>query len=276
MRRFLLLSVLFGAMPVYITAQDDLYFTPKKSEKKVSSSYEKIDDASTETYYVGSNRDVDEYNRHGLSNYFQKIGSDSLGNDIIEFHSTNVGVTDTLHVYPGANVSYNAEDDYAFSRRMSRFDDFYWYDPWYYGYGYSPYWSSRWGWYGPWYNGWYDPWYYSWYGWNYPYYHHYWNWGWSRPAYVYRGGITGTRNHGTVSRRQSTGRGNFSGYRGKSNRNNTVNNGNFNNRRNVNTYNNNNTMPRPSYNSGSFGGSRGGGGSSGGGSRGGGHFGGRR
>ena len=83
---------------------------------------------------------------------------------------------------------------------MSRFDDFYWYDPWFRGpyYGWhSPWWYSRWGWYDPWYYGygyngwygwydWYDPYFYSWYGWGSPY-----RWGWyggwnyySRPVYV--------------------------------------------------------------------------------------------
>ena len=198
-------------------AQDDLYFTPKKSDKTVKSTPtpEKVESEAT-TYYSGSDRNIDEYNRRGkFGSYFEKIGTDSLGNDIIEFHSSAEDVTDTLAVYPGTKVQYDVDDDYYYSRRMSRFDDFYWYDPWFYGpyYGWhSPWWYSRWGWYDPWYysygyNGlygwygwydWYDPYYYSWYGWGSPY-----RWGWyggwsySRPLYVInsssRTGNTGSR-----------------------------------------------------------------------------------
>lgn len=282
MKRSLLFLVLIGTLPLSMAAQDDLYFTPKKSDKKISSSYEKIE--PEQVYYSGSDRDVDEYNRHGVSSYFQKIGTDSLGNDVIEFHGSNGDVSDTLHIYPGTSINYNVDEDYSYSRHMSRYDDYYWSDPWLYGYyGYSPYWHARWGWYNPWYAGWYDPWYYGygfgWTGWGYPYYHNHWNWGWSRPVYAYRG-HTGTRNHGSVTRPVNTRNGNFSSSRGNSNRNDYTNNGNFNRRNNTinrnqgTTFNNNS---RPSYGGGSFGGSRGGG-SFGGGSRGGGggHFGGRR
>ncbi len=203
MKKLVLLSVLFGALPISMMAQDDLYFTPKKSDKTVKSTPTPKVESEASTYYSGSNRNIDEYNRRGkFGSYFEKIGTDSLGNDIIEFHSSAEDVTDTLAVYPGTKVEYDVDDDYYYSRRMSRFDDFYWYDPWFRGpyYGWhSPWWYSRWGWYDPWYysygyNGlygwygwydWYDPYYYSWYGWGSPY-----RWGWyggwsySRPLYV--------------------------------------------------------------------------------------------
>ena len=103
MKRFLLFAVLVSALPLMMMAQDDLYFIPKKSVKKVASTYEKIDDRPV--YHSGSNRDVDEYNRHGkFGSYFQKIGTDSLGNDIIEFHSGKEDVSDTLAVYPGTKI----------------------------------------------------------------------------------------------------------------------------------------------------------------------------
>ena len=35
MKKLVLLSVLFGALPISMMAQDDLYFTPKKSDKTV-------------------------------------------------------------------------------------------------------------------------------------------------------------------------------------------------------------------------------------------------
>lgn len=213
MKKLVLLSVLFGALPISMMAQDDLYFTPKKSDKTVKSTPTPKVESEATTYYSGSDRNIDEYNRRGkFGSYFEKIGTDSLGNDIIEFHSSAEDVTDTLAVYPGTKVEYDVDDDYYYSRRMSRFDDFYWYDPWFRGpyYGWhSPWWYSRWGWYDPWYYsygynglygwyGWYDPYYYSWYGWGSPY-----RWGWyggwsySRPLYVintaYRIGNTGSR-----------------------------------------------------------------------------------
>lgn len=198
MKKLVLLSVLFGALPISMMAQDDLYFTPKKSDKTVKSTPKVESEAPA--YYSGSNRNVDEYNRRGkFGSYFEKIGTDSLGNDIIEFHSRADSIADTLSVYPGTKVQYDVDDDYYYSRRMSRFDDFYWYDPWFRGpyYGWhSPWWYSRWGWYDPWYYGyayngwfgwydWYDPYYYSWYGWGSPYH---WGWygGWNyyRPVYA--------------------------------------------------------------------------------------------
>ena len=108
MKRFFLLSVLAGALPFTAAAQDDdLYFTPKKgAETEVQMPLKSRVDAPT--YYSGSNRDVDEYNRRGkLKSYYQKIGTDSLGNDIIEFRRGN-GVygepSDTSVVYPGSGT----------------------------------------------------------------------------------------------------------------------------------------------------------------------------
>ena len=189
MKKIFILLVLLGVMPLSLMAQDDdLYFTPKKTVETNSSSQIKVKEKAS--YYCGSNRDVDEYNRRGkFSSYCQKIGSDSLGNDIIEFHAGNElypdsSYVDTAYIYPGS-MQYQVDDnDYYNCRRMSRFDGYYgWYDPWMYGYyGYSPYYCGRWGWSEPWcysgYYGWYDPWYYGYdygypyryYGWDYPYY----------------------------------------------------------------------------------------------------------
>ena len=247
MKKLVLLSVLFGALPISMMAQDDLYFTPKKSDKTVKSTPKVESEAPA--YYSGSNRNVDEYNRRGkFGSYFEKIGTDSLGNDIIEFHSSADSIADTLSVYPGTKVQYDVDDDYYYSRRMSRFDDFYWYDPWFRGpyYGWhSPWWYSRWGWYDPWYYGyayngwfgwydWYDPYYYSWYGWGSPYH---WGWygGWNyyRPVYVTTNSYRthsgtrdlgyGGRGYGNVSRNTRTanhnrgfGHSRVGGYRGNS------------------------------------------------------------
>lgn len=208
MKRTLILFALLSSIPLVSFAQDDdLYFTPKKTIKA------EVTDAPQsrphETYYCGSERDIDEYNRHGqLKSYYQKIGTDSLGNDIIEFHpgdgTYGADSIDTVHyVYPGSETYYgNDDEDYVYSRRMGRFDGFYgWYDPFFYGYWNSPYWYSWYGWNTPWnyayaWGGWYDPWFYGYYGWGYPYYG--WAGGWYRPVhgpiYSYHAGPTGTRN----------------------------------------------------------------------------------
>lgn len=166
--------------PLSMAAQDDLYFTPTKEYKQ------KVKEMGygEPTYYCGSNRDVDEYNHHfRLDSYYQYI--DSLGNDTIHFDGT-------MGVYPDCNFrdsigqKMDYDDDFVYSRRMGRFDDFYgWYDPWFYGYR-SP-WHYRLGWYDPWYYSWYDPWYYGWYspyyyGWGYPYRYYGWG-GWYGPGH---------------------------------------------------------------------------------------------
>ena len=296
MKKLILLTVFAGMLPVAIQAQDDdLYFTPKKGAERVNTQ-QSVPQSQDAPAYYGSSRDVDEYNRRPMHSTYEVIGTDSLGNDIIEFHS---GAEDSTKIFKAPE--YDDESDYAYSRRMSRFDDFYWYDPWfdgYYGfYGYSPYRLSRWGWYPGWYAGyysWYDP---FWYDWYYPYYGY-------RPWYSgwYGGWYGGSyyHNYGSYHPRGNTGRGiagRGTGSRGGGH------NGYGTGRRttgsNVGNNGNGNYTPRrstsstPSYgggsrsgsSGGSFGGSSGGsrgggGGSFGGGSRsgggGGGHFGGRR
>ena len=186
MKKLFLFLAFAGVMPLSALGQDDVYFTPAKSVSKNSRE-------NSPTYYRGSNRSVDEYNRRGrLKSYYQKIGTDSLGNDIVTYQRMS-GVSpdsiyiDTAYVYPG---SASFDDDYAYTRRMSRWDGFY--DPWFYG-------AYRWG---SWYTGWYDPWYYGysgWYGWGYPYY----GYGWGYPYYYgsryyagVSGGTTGWRSWG--------------------------------------------------------------------------------
>ncbi|MDD6516520.1 MAG: hypothetical protein PUF63_01215, partial [Prevotella sp.] len=194
MKKLLMLLVMASAMPLASMAQDDdVYFTPSKSSRE-------IEKAEQPAYYAGCNRDVDEYNHRGqLRSWYQKIGSDSLGNDIITFQGGKGVYPDSLYgdtafVYPGS-AHFNTDDDYTYTRRMSRWDGYY--DPWFYGnYYYGPW---RYGWYDPWYDpwyygyaGWYDPWYYGYggwyspwyYGWGYPYYGGWYGWGWSRPYVV--------------------------------------------------------------------------------------------
>ena len=69
MKKSFLLLAFAGLFSLQSWAQiDDMYFTPGKSKTKETS-------LETPTYYVGSNRDVDEYNRRGrfVSSY-QPIG----------------------------------------------------------------------------------------------------------------------------------------------------------------------------------------------------------
>ncbi len=300
MRKFILMSMFVLAMPASMIAQDDMYFVPTKKNVAESTADFGIPRG---TYYSGSDRDVDEYNRQGSS--VHQI--DSAGNDGIEFDSV-------AGVYP--SVAQNSDDDYAYTRLMSRFDGYHWSDsywagfhdgrfdawgwgsPWYYSSWYhSPWHYSGW-FYDPWYHGWYDPWYHGWHG----------HW-WGGPIYVgSSGGHTGTKNHlngtgrrplagygngnATSTGRVTTGHSRNSGFGNRkfnaserfgTNRTNTANRPNTVNR-------NDNKTVRPvtpprntnsSFGSGNgFGGSRSGGGGFGGGSRSGGSrsggFGGRR
>lgn len=172
MKKLLMLLILAGSMPLASMAQDDVYFSPNKETEAPKT--------EKPAYYSGSKRNVDEYNRYGkLNSYYQKIGTDSLGNDIITFqpgygYRGDSDYTDTAYVYPGS-AKFSNDDDYTYTRRMSRWDGFY--DPWFYDY-YGPYgWYSPW-YYGSWYGGWYDPWYYGYAGWYDPWYYGYYGWGW--------------------------------------------------------------------------------------------------
>ena len=228
MKKLLLISMLIGAMPLAMMAQDDdLYFV---SKKKKSVAVEEAQDQfglPKDTYYAGSNRSVDEYNRRFRSQV-EQIG-DSTKVDVINFNGEK-------GVYPDS-----LKEDFKLTKKMTRFDDYQlsdnaafwagyragrydwgWHSPWYYSrWGwydpwYSPYYYSSWywGWNDPWYYGyagWYDPWYYRGYwGWSYPYYYR-------RPVVVVSGGPryshigTGSirRNGSTYSRR-----GGFNGSRG--------------------------------------------------------------
>jgi hypothetical protein len=83
-------------------------------------------------------------------------------------------------VYPDSAYSQPVEnDDYALTRRMSRFDDYTPSEAYWDGYR-AGRWSSPW--YNTWYS-WYDPWYYdSWWYWNDPFYYSSW-YGWRYPYY---------------------------------------------------------------------------------------------
>ncbi len=293
MKRLVFFTLFLGLLSVGAFAQDDMYFKPsKKSSTNNTTMYQR---STVERVYNSSPRDVDEYNRMGnFESSYSVLDDDSLVSDVIELYPDSVyaAMSDSLVEYgDDADLDYmpyDEDEDYVCSRRMSRFDDFYWCDPWYCGW-YGPYYYSRYWWYDPWY----DPWFYGYYGWYHP-----WGWyGWYYPSYWYGGGFAyrgypGTRNHGRLY--AGVGRGNFNGRRTAGSSASSVNrrynsasrsNGNFNGSRQSSTYSRQNTRTSPSYNnnsfngsrsSSSFGGSRGGsfGGSRGGSFGGGGHFGG--
>ena len=161
---YLLAVLMAAAMPFTSMAQDDdLYFNPKKEAKEKAERKAvllreyKAQQARRDSIYAlfwsGSNRNVDEYNRGGrFLSHYEKVGTDSLGNDIIQFHVGKGVAPDSIYDDAYFAQKYiNEEEDFGNTRRMSRWDGYY--DPWFYGYyGYGPYyWRSRmWGWHNPW------------------------------------------------------------------------------------------------------------------------------
>lgn len=265
MKKIALLSLLFGILPLAANAQDDMYFSPKKSKAENST---QVKQKNISEYGYGScNRDVDEYNRHRFYSYYNNIDNDSIS-DAIDFNGNTPDSLYSAKRVKARHKPYRYDDDdydYSYSRRMRYFDDFWFDDPWLYGYpydyGYWPYYGYYgYAWGRPWrygyYGGWYDPWFYGYDGWYSPWYYRYGRPYWGTTV-VYRpynrGGVTGTSNHGWVDNGRRGHGENFSGYRGSnstSNRNvdayNRQNsNGNFsgyrgNNNRNSEIYNRNN------------------------------------
>lgn len=201
MRKIFLAFVFAEMIPVISFAQDDdVYFVPKK-EKEVIVSHDYV--MSGNTYYSGSDRSVDDYNRR----FFSRVEPlDSVSGDTIYFNGEAGSYPDTV---------YNPENDYTCTRKMSRFDDYSWTDPYWAGFYAGR--SSRWWYYGglydPWfydswyYSAWYDPWYYGWgyhYGWYYPHYHH----AWWYPV----GGYARNIHSGTLNHHGGTGRQPLGGY----------------------------------------------------------------
>ena len=174
MKKLFLLTVI-SALPLTMMAQDDdMYFVPsKKNVAQEAESY----GMPKNTYYAGSSRSVDDYNRRAWTSV---TPIDSTGNDIIDFSAVR-------GVYPDSTYSETEANDFQLTRKMSRFDDYTpseaywdgyrdgrWSSPWYYG-GYSSwYWNDPWYWGSPWYYGsyygWYSPWYYG-YGYYRPWYY---------------------------------------------------------------------------------------------------------
>ncbi len=313
MKKLILLTALVAAMPLSMMAQDDdLYFNPKQEAKKAAAEREKME-REIAANYSGSKRNIDEYNRNGkFISRFQKIGTDSLGNDIITFRVGRGVKPDSIYDDVAFVEKYlDNTEDFEYTRDFTRWDGYY--NPWFYDYyGYGPYywrsgywgWRNPWrygyyaGWYDPWFDPWYDPWYYGyagwyggwyggpWYGWGG--YYSPWYWGGPMIGHVhynggnprgYAGNRTWSFNDGRTTASNgsrfggSSSRPGNSGYTQRS-----ASNRGFGNRTNnrTNGFNNNTTRSNstPSYNTGSFGGFGNRGGSVGGGSFGGGRSGG--
>ena len=176
MKKLMMFMLLLGALPLNMVAQDDdMYFVPTKENKaKEAKSY----GMPTNTYYSGSSRNVDDYNRQVWSSV---TPIDSAGNDIIDFSAVR-------GVYPDS-ISKDTAEDYKYTRCMTRFDDYTpseaywegyrdgrWSSPWYYSNWYWWYDYDPWYWVSPWYYGsyysWYSPWYYGRYGYRVPYWYY--------------------------------------------------------------------------------------------------------
>ena len=173
MKKLMMFLLLMGVLPLSVAAQDDdMYFVPtKENQAKEARSY----GMPTNTYYSGSTRSVDDYNRRAWTSV---TPIDSAGNDIIDFSAVR-------GVYPDSTYKETVAEDYKYTRRMSRFDgytpsqaywegyrDGRWDSPWYYTSYYSWYdpwyWDDPWyyrGWYSPWHYGYYRPWRYGYVGW---------------------------------------------------------------------------------------------------------------
>ena len=131
--RIIIGMLLVALLPSKSMAQDDdLYFTPK-DEPVEEPAVESVPMAvEPPTYYIGSNRDVDEYNRQGRYwQHYQKIGTDSLGNDIIEFSEGRGVYPDSLQIAETyvEDDSFDQED-FQYTRLFCRWNGFY--DPWFY------------------------------------------------------------------------------------------------------------------------------------------------
>lgn len=179
MKQWILFAALCS-MPLTMMAQDDdMYFVPtKENVAKEAENY----GMPKSTYYSGSKRSIDDYNGR-LSSSITPV--DSLGNEV-------------------------ETDDYQYTRRLTRFDDYSpslaywqgyrdgsWSSPWYFNrYYYSVYDP----WFDPWYDymyygdyySWYSPWRYGWYG---SYYRPWGYYSWYTPYYYYGGGRRYTEYH---------------------------------------------------------------------------------
>ena len=206
----------FAANSSKAMAQDDMYFTPTKTEvdkekkaradakkakqeerareqARLEKYYRDLENALNDkpAYYSGISKTDDEYNRRTrrtVQTYQVDSATvaspDSMASDIISFEVGNGEYPDTITMIPDEKPATTTttiyvvnEADYPYSRWMSRFDDwYYWHSPYWYDPFYDPFWYDPW--YGPyWHNPWYNSW--CWGGWGY--YDPFWYDPWYRP-----------------------------------------------------------------------------------------------
>ena len=218
MKKWMILSMVFAALPAAMMAQDDdMYFASSKQKNQQQSASHRTQSVNVsrgggDVYYSGSKRSVDDYNRRLQSSY-EVLPADT--GDIISFAPVE-------GVYP------DSVGDFQLTQQMQRWDDYVpttaywegyaqgqrdsygWHSPWYY--------SSYYPWYDSWYydRWYYDPWYYS--SWHYgwycdPWYYGYGWYGYHHPHYYYGGGHGYARQNGTIDRYGRTSGGSFSGNR---------------------------------------------------------------
>ena len=147
-------------------------------------------------------RDVDEYNRRGISEYdpmdttyIEDEGNFANTQRIERFYNPDIVVAsndaDLIEIYYDDTPSVNLiiGSNWGYTPRVGWGIGYgsYWYDPWYSWY--DPFYS-------PWY-GWHRP-YYSWYGWGWhsPYWYSSWSWGWGYRPYYYSWGWSGYHHYG--------------------------------------------------------------------------------
>ena len=112
MKKLIMLSLLFGTLPLMVAAQDDdMYFVPTKENLKKEAAANSI---PSRTYYSGSQRSIDDYNRRAWNDAYPV---DSAGNPIIDFSADRGVLSDSAY-------AEMADNDFRYTRRMSRFDDY--------------------------------------------------------------------------------------------------------------------------------------------------------
>ena len=98
MKKLILFSVLFGIPLLTMAQDDDMYFVPSKSVRQETIPVEDVENTSTDNY-VGSDRDIDEYNHRGhYRSQYQTLNSDSTTDDVINF-------TEGTGVYPDSTYT---------------------------------------------------------------------------------------------------------------------------------------------------------------------------
>ncbi len=181
MKRNLLALIVAVCLPVLTLAQsadDDMYYVPKKKtetkDKSLAPVKTPVDEAEEDVvdadadYHTGQLRDVDEYNRRGSQQVRTRLVGDTLyvvsddGEETI-YADVDGSKAEGKSQEPEYYYYDDDYDDFHYAVRLRRYHGVYLYDPFYADFAY--------GWYNPWYYSWYDPWCYSWHGhWHSPWY----------------------------------------------------------------------------------------------------------